>query len=154
MSSASPRDYRGAAPLPVAWDAGNGAAGPAMSPPDGAPARQHHPAVHETIDGRFPNHHPDPTEPENLGRPAAGGRASRAATSASPSTATATGSASVDGQGRDRLGRPDPAAAAPVTCWPHKPGAPIIADVKASQVLFDEIAAAGGRPLMWKTGHS
>ena len=34
------------------------------------------------------------------------------------------------------------------------PGATIIADVKASQVLFDEIAAAGGEPLMWKTGHS
>jgi phosphomannomutase len=34
------------------------------------------------------------------------------------------------------------------------PGATIIADVKASQVLFDEIAAAGGNPLMWKTGHS
>ena len=34
------------------------------------------------------------------------------------------------------------------------PGATIIADVKASQVLFDEIAAAGGVPLMWKTGHS
>jgi phosphomannomutase len=34
------------------------------------------------------------------------------------------------------------------------PGATIIADVKASQVLFDEIAKAGGTPLMWKTGHS
>ena len=34
------------------------------------------------------------------------------------------------------------------------PGATIIADVKASQVLFDEIARAGGKPLMWKTGHS
>jgi phosphomannomutase len=34
------------------------------------------------------------------------------------------------------------------------PGATIIADVKASQVLFDEIARAGGTPLMWKTGHS
>jgi phosphomannomutase len=34
------------------------------------------------------------------------------------------------------------------------PGATIIADVKASQVLFDEIAVAGGKPLMWKTGHS
>jgi phosphomannomutase len=33
-------------------------------------------------------------------------------------------------------------------------GATIIADVKASQVLFDEIARAGGRPLMWRTGHS
>jgi phosphomannomutase len=35
-----------------------------------------------------------------------------------------------------------------------KPGGTIIADVKASQVLFDEIAKAGGNPLMWKTGHS
>jgi len=34
------------------------------------------------------------------------------------------------------------------------PGATIIADVKASQVLFDEIARMGGRPLMWRTGHS
>ncbi len=34
------------------------------------------------------------------------------------------------------------------------PGATIIADVKASQVLFDEVAKAGGVPLMWKTGHS
>src|SRR5690606_6963651 len=36
----------------------------------------------------------------------------------------------------------------------HEPGATIIADVKASQVLFDEIARLGGEPLMWKTGHS
>jgi len=35
-----------------------------------------------------------------------------------------------------------------------KPGATVIADVKASQVLFDEIARIGGTPLMWKTGHS
>ena len=35
-----------------------------------------------------------------------------------------------------------------------KPGATIIADVKASQVLFDEVTAAGGTPLMWRTGHS
>ena len=34
------------------------------------------------------------------------------------------------------------------------PGATVIADVKASQVLFDEVARAGGTPLMWKTGHS
>ena len=36
----------------------------------------------------------------------------------------------------------------------RQPGATVIADVKASQVLFDEVAKAGGRPLMWKTGHS
>jgi phosphomannomutase len=36
----------------------------------------------------------------------------------------------------------------------HKPGSTVIADVKASQVLFDEVGKAGGKPLMWKTGHS
>jgi phosphomannomutase len=36
----------------------------------------------------------------------------------------------------------------------ERPGATIIGDVKASQILFDEIAKAGGKPLMWKTGHS
>ena len=36
----------------------------------------------------------------------------------------------------------------------ERPGATIIADVKASQVLFDEIARAGGNPLMWRTGHT
>ena len=40
------------------------------------------------------------------------------------------------------------------TCCASVPGATIIADVKASQVLFDEIARAGGNPLMWRTGHS
>ena len=49
-----------------------------------------------------------------------------------------------------------------IRCWcllardvlREHPGATIIADVKASQVLFDEIARAGGKPLMWRTGHS
>src|SRR6476619_1817132 len=36
----------------------------------------------------------------------------------------------------------------------ERPGATIIADVKASQVLFDEIGKAGGNPMMWTTGHS
>ena len=36
----------------------------------------------------------------------------------------------------------------------ERPGATIIADVKASQVLFDEVTLAGGTPLMWRTGHS
>jgi phosphomannomutase len=35
-----------------------------------------------------------------------------------------------------------------------EPGATIIADVKASQTLFDRVAEMGGKPLMWKTGHS
>ncbi len=40
------------------------------------------------------------------------------------------------------------------TCWRASRARKIIADVKASQVLFDEIARAGGKPVMWKTGHS
>ena len=40
------------------------------------------------------------------------------------------------------------------TCCASRPGPTIIADVKASQVLFDEVAELGGKPLMWKTGHS
>jgi hypothetical protein len=72
--------------------------------------------------------------------------------SASPSTATATASARSTA----------PAASCGATsCWRSgrdvlktRPGGTIIADVKASQVLFDEIARMGGTPLMWKTGHS
>ncbi len=41
-----------------------------------------------------------------------------------------------------------------MTCCKDRPGSVIIADVKASQVLFDEVARLGGKPLMWKTGHS
>jgi phosphomannomutase len=52
-------------PLTVAWDAGNGAAGEAMvALTKRLPGR--HFLLNETIDGRFPNHHPDPTVPENL----------------------------------------------------------------------------------------
>src|SRR4029077_15169670 len=59
------RDFRGDRPLTVAWDAGNGAAGPAMA----ALTRQlpgRHILLNAEIDGRFPAHHPDPTEAKNL----------------------------------------------------------------------------------------
>ena len=42
----------------------------------------------------------------------------------------------------------------PRTCSAARPGATIIADVKASRALFDRVAELGGKPLMWKTGHS
>src|SRR5258708_16999967 len=59
------RDYKPGRPLTVAWDAGNGAAGPIMR----ALTRQlpgRHVLLNDEIDGRFPAHHPDPPVPENL----------------------------------------------------------------------------------------
>jgi phosphomannomutase len=104
------------------------------------------------IDGNFPNHHPDPTVAENLVQ--------------LQETVLREGcdlGIAFDGDG-DRLGLVDARAR---IVWGDQillflardilkrhPGATIIADVKCSEVLFDGIAAAGGRPLMWKTGHS
>jgi phosphomannomutase len=137
--------------LSVVWDAGNGAAGEVLT----ALARRlpgRHELLFADIDGRFPNHHPDPTVDANLKHLLA---------------AVAAGGAEVgiafDGDG-DRIGVIDGGGrivrgdqllqilAAEVL--ERHPGAPIIADVKASQSLYDEIARLGGRPIMWKTGHS
>jgi phosphomannomutase len=135
----------------VAWDAGNGAMGEAMAAVAARlPGR--HILLNERIDGNFPSHHPDPTVPENLRQ--------------LQETVLAEGcdlGIAFDGDG-DRLGVIDSQAR---IIWGdqlllllardvlrHRPGATVIADVKCSQVLFDGIAAAGGVPLMWKTGHS
>jgi phosphomannomutase len=145
------QDYRGARPLTVAWDAGNGAAGEAMVRLAAKLPGRHH-LLYETIDGNFPNHHPDPTVPKNL-----------ADLQAKVAEVNADLGIAFDGDG-DRIGVVDGEGH---ILWgdqlmvlfarevlADKPGATVIADVKASQVLFDEIAAAGGRPLMWRTGHS
>jgi len=144
-------DYRGTRPLKVAWDAGNGAAGEAMEM-----LCQRLPGTHillnETIDGTFPAHHPDPTLPECLEQ--------------LQETVRREGcdlGLAFDGDG-DRIGAIDGQGR---IMWGDQlmvlladdvlralPGATIIADVKASQTLFDEIAARGGDPLMWRTGHS
>jgi len=144
-------DLTGERPLKVAWDAGNGAMGEAMALLTARLPGQHI-LLNETIDGDFPSHHPDPTVPENLKQLQA--------------TVLAEGcdlGIAFDGDG-DRLGVIDSQAR---ILWGdqillllarevlrRQPGATIIADVKCSQVLFDGIAAAGGVPLMWKTGHS
>ena len=57
-------------------------------------------------------------------------------------------------QGPHPLGRPVHGAAGERCHRAPSPAPPIIADVKASQVLFDEVARIGGTPLMWRTGHS
>jgi phosphomannomutase len=145
------QDYRGSRPLTVAWDAGNGAAGEAMVKLAARlPGR--HLLLHEKIDGRFPNHHPDPTVPKNL-----------VDLQAKVAEVRADLGIAFDGDG-DRIGVVDGKGR---ILWgdqlmvlfarevlADRPGATVIADVKASQVLFDEIARAGGQPLMWRTGHS
>ncbi len=105
-----------------------------------------------TVDGTFPAHHPDPTVPRNLTELIARVRAERADLGIA-----------FDGDG-DRIGIVDDAGEILFgdqimvllarDVLKARPGATIIADVKASEVLFDEIARAGGKPLMWKTGHS
>lgn len=145
------RDYHGTRPLNVVWDAGNGAAGPAMAALAARLPGRHH-CLYAEVDGRFPNHHPDPTEPHNL----------VALIDAVQARGAEVGIA-FDGDG-DRIGVVDGKGR---ILWGDQllmilaedvlarlPGSTIIADVKASQVLFDRIAALGGRPLMWKTGHS
>ena len=145
------KDFRGGRPLTVVWDAGNGAAGEAMARLTARlPGR--HVLLHEKIDGRFPNHHPDPTVPGNL-----------VDLQAKVAEAKADLGIAFDGDG-DRIGVVDGRGR---ILWgdqllvlfarevlADRPGATVIADVKASQVLFDEVARAGGRPLMWRTGHS
>jgi phosphomannomutase len=133
------------------WDAGNGATGEILRRMT-ARLPGEHILLFDEIDGRFPNHHPDPTVPENL---------------IDLRRAVAEHSADLgigfDGDG-DRIGAIDGTGR---IVWGDqllaiyarevlatRPGAIVIADVKASQVLFDEITRLGGTPLMFKTGHS
>ena len=104
------------------------------------------------MDGHFPNHHPDPTVEKNV----------EALIARVKSTGARVGIA-YDGDA-DRLGAVD---ANGDIIWGDKllilfsrallkkhPGAAILGEVKCSQTLYDDIAKHGGRPIMWKTGHS
>jgi phosphomannomutase len=141
----------GARALSVAWDAGNGAAGEAMAALTGRlPGR--HLLLNEAIDGTFPAHHPDPTVPENLAQLEACVRENGCDLGiAFDGDGDRIGA--LDGQGRVLWGDQLMLLFAR-DILKRQPGATIIADVKASQVLFDEIARAGGEPLMWMSGHS
>jgi phosphomannomutase len=145
------RDYGATRGLSVAWDCGNGATGEVVaSLVETLPGR--HVLLNEKIDGTFPAHHPDPTVAENLVQLQQKVAAERCDLGIG-----------FDGDG-DRIGVVD---ARGRIMWgdqllivlardvlSRNPGAPIIADVKASQVFFDEIERAGGRPIMAQTGHS
>jgi phosphomannomutase len=137
--------------LKVVWDNGNGAAGDVLEKLVASLPGEHI-VLNGTIDGRFPAHHPDPTVPANLVGLIAEVRARKADVGiAFDGDADRIGL--VDDTGEIMFGDQLMVLLARDVLKQH-PGALIIADVKASQVLFDEIAKAGGNPLMWKTGHS
>jgi phosphomannomutase len=144
-------DYDGTRPLSVAWDAGNGATAEALKKLTARlPGR--HLRLNDTIDGRFPAHHPDPTEAKNLVQlQEAVLREGCDLGIAFDGDGDRIGV--VDGEGRILWGDQFMVVLA-ADVIRARPGAIIIADVKASQVLFDEIARQGGKPLMWRTGHS
>jgi phosphomannomutase len=145
------KGYSGKRPLRVAWDPGNGATGDVVVALTKRLPGEHF-LINETIDGTFPNHHPDPTVEKNLQQ--------LKDLIASKKCDLGFG---FDGDG-DRIGVVDSQGR---VLWGDQillvlaeevlaevPGATIIADVKASQVLFDGIEKLGGKPLMWKSGHS
>jgi phosphomannomutase/phosphoglucomutase len=135
----------------VVVDAGNGTAGPV------APAIYRRLGAEVTelftdMDGRFPNHHPDPTVEENMA----------ALIDAVRARGAELGIA-FDGDA-DRIGVVD---AAGRIVWgdellvlyardvlARNPGATIVSEVKCSQRLYDDVAAHGGHAIMWKAGHS
>jgi phosphomannomutase len=135
----------------IGWDAGNGSAGPVVEKLTALLPGEHH-LLFTDVDSRFPNHHPDPTDEQNLEDlkrlvrekgldfgVAFDGDGDRVG--------------AVDGEGRVVWGDQLLAILAEPVLR-QDPGATIIADVKASQALYDRVAELGGTPLMWKTGHS
>ncbi|MBI3445426.1 MAG: phosphomannomutase/phosphoglucomutase [Magnetospirillum sp.] len=144
-------DYDGIRPLKVVWDCGNGATGEVLH----ALVKRlpgTHKVLYGEIDGRFPNHHPDPTEPHNL--------------VALQDNVLAEGAhlgiafdgdgdriGVVDGEGRILYGDQILVILAE-DLLKTLPGATIIADVKASRVFFDEVKRMGGNAVMGRTGHS
>jgi len=137
--------------LKIAVDSGNGMAGP-VAPRLYRALGCEVTELYSEPDGSFPNHHPDPTVPENL-----------AALRKAISGAGAVFGIAFDGDA-DRIGVVDRSGrilygdellviyARDVLA--EHPGAAIISEVKASHRLFQDIAHHGGRPIMWKTGHS
>ena len=145
------QDFVPGRPLHVVWDAGNGATGEALTTMTARlPGR--HTLLFAEIDGGFPNHHPDPTIPENLEDLIRTVRAEGADLGIA-----------FDGDG-DRIGVVDDRGRIlygdqimqilAADALSRHPGSPILADVKTSQAVFDEIERLGGKPIMGKTGHS
>jgi len=144
-------DYKQGKELNVVWDAGNGASGEALQALTKRLPGKHH-LLYAEIDGHFPNHHPDPTVPENLVDLIAAVQENEADLGiAFDGDGDRIGV--VDGKGRIMFG--DQLLQVLISeILDRYPGSPIIADVKASQAFFDEVQRLGGDPIMYKTGHS
>jgi phosphomannomutase len=146
------KDYDGGdRALTVVWDPGNGS-GAEITKRLVAKLPGKHTVINGEIDGRFPNHHPDPTVLKNLEQIIAEVK-KQGADLGIAFDGDADRIGAVDGEGNMLFGDQLLVVLARDVLKAH-PGGTIIADVKASQVLFDEVAKAGGNPLMWKTGHS
>jgi phosphomannomutase len=145
------QDYQSPRPLKVVWDCGNGAGGEIIQRLT-AKLPGEHTLLFADIDGTFPNHHPDPTVAANL-RDLQEAVHKNGADLGIGLDGDGDRIGAVDGQGRIVAGDQLLAIYAADILKTH-PGAAIIADVKASQVLFDQIEKMGGKPIMWKTGHS
>ncbi len=145
------KDFEKGRPLKIAWDISNGAAGVVIRDLTSQLPGEHI-LLFEEVDGTFPNHHPDPTVDSNLDD------LRRAVIENGCDLGIA-----FDGDA-DRIGAIDEQGNilrcdALMTLYAadvleNFPGATIIADVKCSQSLFDDIKRLGGQPVMWKTGHS
>ncbi len=135
----------------IGWDAGNGAAGPAIEQLVKLLPGEHH-LLFTDVDGNFPNHHPDPTKDANLADLRAL-VAERKLDFGLAFDGDGDRIGAIDGEGRVLRGDQilsilvEPVLRA-------SPGAAVVADVKCSAALFDHIASLGGRPVMWKSGHS
>jgi len=138
-------------PLKVVIDGGNGTAGPVAAPILKNLGCEVH-ELYTEMDGRFPNHHPDPTVEENL----------RELIAMVKKTGAHVG-IGYDGDA-DRIGVVDDEGG---IVWgdmllmflaravlEEVPGAAIVGEVKCSHLLFDDIEKHGGRAIMWKAGHS
>jgi phosphomannomutase / phosphoglucomutase len=137
--------------MPVVLDAGNGSAGPIGLRALRATGIRPVPLFCE-MDGSFPNHHPDPTVPKNLETLIAEVRSRKARVGiAWDGDGDRMGVVDADGEivWGDRL-----LALFARNVLRDRPGAAVIGDVKCSQSIFDDVARHGGRPIMWKTGHS
>jgi phosphomannomutase/phosphoglucomutase len=138
-------------PVRAVFDAGNGVGGPVMRR---LLDRLNVDATEMffEMDGHFPNHHPDPTVPKNLEALIAKVRETHAEVGIA-----------FDGDS-DRIGAVDEQGAIIYgdqlmilygrEILIRKPGATFIGEVKCSQLMYDDLAAHGGNPIMWKTGHS
>jgi len=137
--------------MKVAVDGGNGCGGVIAAPLMSAMGLETV-ELYIEMDGNFPNHHPDPTVEENMRDLQAAVKKSGAQIGiAYDGDADRIGA--VDEKGRIVWGD-ELMVAYSRSILKELPGAAIIGDVKCSRRLYEDVARNGGRPIMWKTGHS